>query len=62
MKLESKDVELSNLASITGWEAFEPGEQDDITKNKKLMKHLRDRRSGGERISLPKIKRQLSLP
>jgi len=62
MKLESKDVELSNLASITGWEAFEPSEQDDITKNKKLMKHLRDRRSGGERISLAKIKRQLSLP
>ena len=34
MKLESKDVELSNLASITGWQAFELGEQDDITKNK----------------------------
>jgi len=56
MKLESKDVELSNLASITGWEAFEPGEQDDITKNKKLMKHLRDRRSGGERISRQRSK------
>ena len=60
--LESKNGERFVLASVTGWEAFEIGEDGDITTNKKLMKHLRDRRSGGERISLAEVKRQLSLP
>ncbi len=60
--LESKNGERFVLASVTGWEAFEIREDDDITTNKKLMKHLKDRRSGGERISLAEVKRQLSLP
>ena len=60
--LESKNGERFVLASVTGWEAFEIGEDDDATTNKKLMNHLRDRRSRGERISLAEVKRQLSLP
>ena len=60
--LEARNGERFVLASVTAWESFEIGEDGDITRNKKLMKHLKDRRSGGERIPLAEVKRQLGLP
>ena len=43
--LESVDGQRFVLASIRDWQGFEVGEDDDITKNKKLMKHLMSGRS-----------------
>ena len=59
--LESADGERFVLASIQGWEGFEVGADDDITKNRKLMSHLASRRSGGKRILLAEVKAQLGL-
>ena len=59
--LESADGQRFVLASIEGWEGFEVGEDDDITKNKKLMTYLANRRSGGKRIPLTEVKAQLRL-
>ncbi len=57
---ESLD-DLIALASIQGWESFEIDEDNDITKNKKLMKHLASRRSGSKAISLSEVKNRLGL-
>jgi len=59
--LESADGERFVLASIQGWEGFEVGADDDITKNRKLMSHLASRRSDGKRIPLAEVKAQLGL-
>ncbi len=59
--LESADGERFVLASIQGWEGFEVGADDDITKNRKLMSHLAGRRRGGKRIPLAEVKAQLGL-
>lgn len=59
--LESANGERFVLASIQGWEGFEVGEDEDITKNKKLMSHLASRRSGGKRIPLAEVRAQLGL-
>jgi len=59
--LESADGERFVLASIQGWEGFEVGEDDDITKNKKLMSRLASRRSGGKKIPLAEVRARLGL-
>ena len=59
--LESADGERFVLASIQSWEGFEIGEDDDITRNAKLMSRLASRRSGGKRIPLAEVKAQLGL-
>ena len=59
--LESADGQRFVLASIQGWEGFEVDEDEDITKNEKLMNHLASRRSGGKRIPLAEVKAQLGL-
>jgi hypothetical protein len=59
--LESADGERFVLASIQRWEGFEVGEDDNITKNTRLMSRLRNRRSGGERIPLAEVQAQLGL-
>ena len=57
--LESRNGERFVVASVEGWEAFEVGKDDDITKNKKLMRHLISRRKGGKSIPLADVKRSL---
>jgi hypothetical protein len=57
--LESTDGHRFVLASLEEWEGFEVGE--DITQNKKLMKHLIKRRSGGKTIPLDEVKAELGL-
>ncbi|MGH7430030.1 MAG: hypothetical protein ACREJ4_16975 [Candidatus Methylomirabilaceae bacterium] len=47
------------LASIQDYEAFEVGE--DVTKNKKLMKFLAERRSNEKTIPLSEVKARLGL-
>lgn len=59
--LQSAHGERFVLASIQGWEGFEVGQDDDITKNRRLMSHLARRRSGGKRIPLAQVKAQLGL-
>lgn len=59
--LESADGERFVLASTQGWEGFETGEDDDITKNTRLMSHLASRRSGGKKTPLAEVKAQLGL-
>ncbi|MDI6794153.1 MAG: hypothetical protein QME81_15035 [bacterium] len=59
--LESADGQRFVLASIQSWEGFEVDEDDDITKNRKLMSHLASRCSGGKRIPLAEVKAQLEL-
>jgi adenosine/AMP kinase len=59
--MESTSGQRFVLASIQGWESFEIDEDDDITKNKKLMKHLASRRSGSKAISLSEVKNRLGL-
>jgi len=59
--MESATGQRFVLSSIHGWEGFEVGEDDDITKNKKLMKHLASRRSGGKAIPLSEVKNRLGL-
>ncbi len=60
--LESTDGRRFVLAPLEGWEAFEIGADDDITRNKRLIKHLATRRSGGKRIPLSEVKARLGLP
>ena len=57
--LESTDGHRFVLASLEEWEGLEVGE--DITQNKKLMKHLSERRSGGKTIPLDEVKAELGL-
>ncbi|HAO19172.1 MAG: hypothetical protein BWK80_37300 [Desulfobacteraceae bacterium IS3] len=59
--MESANGQRFILASIQGWEGFEVGEDDDITKNKKLMKHLASRRSNAETIPLSEVRSRLGL-
>ncbi|MBI5302435.1 MAG: hypothetical protein HY868_09875 [Chloroflexi bacterium] len=59
--LESADGERFVLASLQGWEGFEVDENDDITKNRKLMSHLAKRRKGGKRIPLADVRAKLGL-
>lgn len=60
--LEATDGRRFVLAPLEGWEAFEIGEDDDITRNRKLMQHLATRRTGGKRIPLSEVKARLGLP
>jgi PHD/YefM family antitoxin component YafN of YafNO toxin-antitoxin module len=57
--LESTDGHRFVLASLEEWEGFKVGE--DITQNKKLMKHLSERRGGGKPIPLDEVKAELGL-
>ncbi|MCI0420367.1 MAG: hypothetical protein L0387_15705 [Acidobacteria bacterium] len=59
--LESSDGHRFVLASITSWEAFQVGDDDDITRNKGLMKHLSTRRSKGKRITMAEVKTRLGF-
>ena len=59
--LESSDGERFVLTSLQNWEGYEVDEDDNITKNKKLMRHLATRRSGGKKIPLEQVKEQLGL-
>lgn len=59
--VESASGQRFVIASMQGWESFEIDEDSDIKKNKKLMKHLADRRSGGNAISLSEVKKRLGL-
>jgi hypothetical protein len=57
--LESHDGHRFILAPADGWEAFEVGE--DWTENKKLVKFLIERRSGGRRIPLEEVEAKLGI-
>ena len=57
--LESTDGQRFVLASLEEWEGFKVSE--DITQNKKLMKHLSERRSGGKTIPLDQVQAELGL-
>ena len=57
--LKSHEGDCFVLAPFDGWEAFEVGE--DFTQNKKLMKFLTERRSGGKRIPLEEVEAELGL-
>lgn len=59
--LESADGERFVLTALQDWEGYEVDEKDNITKNKKLMRHLASRRSGGKKIPLAQVKAQLGL-
>ncbi len=59
--LETAQGERFVLASIEGWEAYALDSDEDITKNKQLMKQLEGRRSGGKPIALAELKRELGL-
>ncbi|MBI4468453.1 MAG: hypothetical protein HY650_03920 [Acidobacteria bacterium] len=57
--LEGADGHRFVLLSLESWEGFEVGEDDDITKNKRLMENLLNRRRGGKSIALKKVKARL---
>jgi hypothetical protein len=59
--LETAGGERFVLASIEGWEGYELGKDDDITKNKRLMKELEARRSRGKSIAIADLKQELGL-
>jgi hypothetical protein len=59
--LETAQGERFVLASIAGWGAYDLGPDEDVTKNKQLMKELSTRRSGGKPIPLAQIKAELGL-
>lgn len=59
--LESADGERFVLAPIQGWEGFAVGKDEDISKNKKLMSHLANRRRRGKKIPLAEVRSQLGL-
>jgi hypothetical protein len=59
--LKAADGQRFVLAPIEGWEGFVVGEDDDITQNKKLMKHLINRRTESKRMPLSEVKTQLGL-
>jgi hypothetical protein len=56
--LETSDGQRFVLASIEGYEL---NDDADITKNKKLMKHLTERRGAGAPLSLADVKAELGL-
>jgi len=57
--LKSSDGHRFVLSSVEGWDEFEVGE--DITQNKRLMKHLAERRKGRKAIPLESVKAELGL-
>jgi hypothetical protein len=59
--LETAEGERFVLASIEGWQGYRLGKDDDITKNKTLMKHLEDRRSGGKKLGITEVRAELGL-
>lgn len=59
--LETARGERFVLASIEGWEGYALGKDEDITKNKQLLKQLEARRSGRKPIPLAQIKAELGL-
>jgi hypothetical protein len=59
--LETTDGHRFVLASIDGWQAYELGDEGDITKNKKLMEHLASRRSNRPSASLAEVRAELGL-
>ncbi len=66
--LQSANGHRFVLASIEGWQGYDVGAGDDFAdevkrtvRNKKLMKTLADRRRGGKRIPLAKLKAELGL-
>lgn len=59
--LQTADGHRFVLASLEGWEGFEVGKDDDITTNKKLLKSLVNRRSGGKTMALEEVKARLGL-
>ncbi len=65
--LESLDGDRYVLAPLKGWVGFNVGDSEDFGKealltarNKKLMKHLTDRRQSGRRIPLEEVRKQLA--
>jgi len=59
--LEAADGQRFILASVEKWKGFQVGEDDDITENSQLMKHLSNRRGGGKRIPLSDVRETLGL-
>ncbi len=59
--LETAEGERFVLASIEGWQGYALGKDEDITKNKSLMKHLEGRRSGGKKLGMAEVKAELGL-
>jgi hypothetical protein len=59
--LETAQGERFVLASIEGWQGYPLAKDGDLTKNKKLMKHLQTRRSGGKPIGLTQLKAELGI-
>lgn len=59
--LEAADGAKFVLAPVAGWEGFELDESEDITRNKRLMKHLASRKSGRPKVSLEAVKAELGL-
>ncbi len=59
--LEAADGAKFVLAPVAGWEGFELDESEDITKNKRLMKHLASRKSDRPNVSLQSVKAELGL-
>ena len=65
--LESPDGDRYVLAPLKGWVGFDVGNSEDFGKealltarNKKLIKHLADRRHSGKRIPLEEARKQLA--
>ena len=66
--LQSPEGERFVLTPLGNWIGFEVGESDDFAeevkmtvRNKKLMKHLAQRRSHGPRIPIEKVREQLGF-
>ncbi len=59
--LETARGERFVLASIEDWEGYALPKDGDITKNRRLMKQLETRRSGGKPIPLGQLKQELGL-
>jgi hypothetical protein len=59
--LESADGQRFVLALLKDWDGFAVGADDDITKNKELMRRLSHRKSLGKRIPLAQVRSQLGL-
>lgn len=66
--LKSSDGHRFVLAALGDWQGFNVGNGDDFTRetaatvrNRKLIKALAERRSGGKRVPLADVKKQLGL-
>jgi hypothetical protein len=59
--LESADGQRFVLALLKDWDGFAVGADDDITKNKELMRRLSHRKNLGKRIPLAQVRSQLGL-